>query len=241
MSSFIYWQNFNISDDDIQALKLAINDRQVGAETKLHSFNAGSGLLYPINQGFTLNNSKFVYSPEKLRYGNTLGEDAFRALNNDTAPDFSNIHSPFASLSRDESTNKTELAIDKVGICKLYYMVKENSLIVSNRLDLIASLTKPQISPQAIFNFIDSHVIPSPLTIYQNIFKLEPAEKIIFCEGTIDKLRYWTPIFTDENRASMAELESQGRDALENAVKNHTPNAQTGAFLSGGLDSSTVS
>jgi asparagine synthase (glutamine-hydrolysing) len=83
--------------------------------------------------------------------------------------------------------------------------------------------------------------VPSPLTIYRNIHKLRPGECLRFHAGAVTQELYWRLQF-DEQPDSVERLASEFRDRVEAAVTaNIAATGTTGAFLSGGTDSSTVS
>jgi asparagine synthase (glutamine-hydrolysing) len=97
-----------------------------------------------------------------------------------------------------------------------------------------------RVSPQALYEYVYFHMIPSPRTVYLGIEKLERASLLTFEEGTLATRRYWTPSFTEHDGASMDELAPELRTRLSAAVSRCRPDAATASFLSGGLDSSTV-
>lgn len=136
------------------------------------------------------------------------------------------------------------LAIDRMGICGLNYTIAGQSLhfaTVPSRL--FSSGEVPQeIDPQALFNYIYFHVIPSPRSIYRNIRKLEPGQCILLDGGEPRVDTYWRPTFAlPTAKADRKDLMHEVRERIEQAVRRCDDGEQTGAFLSGGLDSSTVS
>jgi asparagine synthase (glutamine-hydrolysing) len=70
--------------------------------------------------------------------------------------------------------------------------------------------------------------------------KLEPGTSVIASGGRISAQRYWSPAFSETLAGSVADLEAELHASLRAAVEACEPDATTGAFLSGGLDSSTV-
>ncbi|HEB78552.1 MAG TPA: asparagine synthase, partial [Methylothermaceae bacterium] len=80
----------------------------------------------------------------------------------------------------------------------------------------------------------------APLSVYRGIRKLLPGQVVRWRQGNIDNSFYWRPRFEDDT-ATEAELARQLRHRLKEAVALCLEQPQTtGAFLSGGLDSSTV-
>lgn len=147
------------------------------------------------------------------------------------------------SLALFDPTNNTLiLAVDRMGTFPLSYSVNNNGLIFSSSL---ASITKhPDISstldPQSIYNYVYFHFIPSPDTIYKNINKLEPATCLIYTNSRITIKKYWNPVFNDHEDINIQEESTRLLQILSKSVSKFKTE-QVGTFLSGGLDSSTIS
>mgnify|MGYP003484899737 CR=1 FL=1 len=58
--------------------------------------------------------------------------------------------------------------------------------------------------------------------------------------GSVTARPWWRPAFVEADGESTAVLADQLRSALRTAVAGARPDGRSGAFLSGGLDSSTV-
>ncbi|MGZ8224443.1 MAG: asparagine synthetase B family protein, partial [Methylobacter sp.] len=114
-------------------------------------------------------------------------------------------------------------------------------LVFASQLDQIVGHpgVKAEIDPQAIFNYLYFHMIPSPGSIYLGVEKLQPGEFVEFNDGQINRDFYWQLAYNDSPLAKK-ELLEQLHAELELATTACAPDEQTGAFLSGGLDSSTV-
>lgn len=100
------------------------------------------------------------------------------------------------------------------------------------------------ISPQAFHDylyFVDR--VPAPETIRPGIRKLVPGECLIHEAGRTRAHRYWTMPYAPDREAGEAVLAERLRTTLDAAVRRvidgEAPH-RLGAFLSGGLDSSTV-
>ena len=133
------------------------------------------------------------------------------------------------------------LAIDPLGIRPLAYYYQDGLLVFSSQLDniLIHPQVKTKINPQGIFNYLYFQMIPSPNSIYQHIAKLQPGEMIECKQGQLQKDFYWQQDYTDST-ISETKLAQQLTEQLKQSVQQSLRPEKTGAFLSGGLDSSTV-
>src|SRR5581483_1798618 len=98
-------------------------------------------------------------------------------------------------------------------------------------------------SPQAVFDYLYFGISPSPGTIYRELRKLLPAQYLRRAGGRIDCGFYWQMPYAErtekEVRDLSGDLMQRLRGALVRTVGDEDPR-RLGAFLSGGLDSSTV-
>ena len=107
-------------------------------------------------------------------------------------------------------------------------------------------LEDPQVPREWRADAIDAYLtllyIPAPDTIYRGIHKLPPAHVLVAERGRIRLSKYWDLEFTgdgDERREEeyLEELDAHLREAVRLRMISDVP---LGAFLSGGIDSSTV-
>jgi asparagine synthase (glutamine-hydrolysing) len=133
----------------------------------------------------------------------------------------------------------TFLAVDRFAIRTLCYRVVDGQLRFAARADELADVTT-EIDPQAIFDYLYFHVIPSPRTIYQGIFRLPPAHYALFENGVLTVAPYWVPSFEEQDAPSFAALKDEFRQLLHDAVADQLDGSKPACFLSGGTDSSTV-
>lgn len=136
----------------------------------------------------------------------------------------------------------TYLAVDRFAVHSLCYAVHDGRLHFATRADELARLLGiREIDPQAIFNYLFHHCIPSPRTIYAGIHRLPPAHYALFENGKLTVAPYWTAYFEELRNPSFDELRDEFRSILRTAVKERlAADGQTACFLSGGTDSSTV-
>lgn len=155
---------------------------------------------------------------------------------------FGYLGGSFSLAIIDTSLKQTILAVDRIGQQSLAYCMTSNALLFGSNCDAIAHhpLASCDIDPQAVFNYLYFHVIPGETTIYQNWHRLTPGHYLLLQDGVLKKEHYWKICFKEENRASFRELRDEFRSLLETCVAACTSDENTGAFLSGGTDSSTV-
>lgn len=138
---------------------------------------------------------------------------------------------------------------DRLGVKPFYYYLKNGKFIFSSELKGILEHKrlninkKENLNSDAVKFYFSLGFIPSPLSIYKDVFKLEASHNMVFDlnENKIEKIyRYFMPkkYAPVHNKK---ELILEGRKLLKDAVKlRMRSDVPVGAFLSGGLDSSSV-
>ena len=157
---------------------------------------------------------------------------------------FAQLAGPFSFALLDQARDRLLLAVDRVGVHALYYARTGHGQEVVFGSSLNSLCRHPRVAatlaPQAIFDYLFFHMVPSPGTIYDNIRKLLPAQYVEISPRGIEQGIYWNPEFTDQRQASFGSLAGQLRAQLEESIARQPLGQGCGAFLSGGVDSSTV-
>ncbi len=156
----------------------------------------------------------------------------------------SQIEGSFACVLYERKRKKLILAIDKIGICNLSYTVTSKTIVFASTIDMLLPHpeVKNQISNQSIFNYLHFHIVPAPKTIYENVYKLRAASYVALdSQKNLEEKYYWQPGFQNKSKQSGKALRNELREILKNSVKTCSNDEEEGSFLSGGLDSSTVS
>ncbi len=97
-----------------------------------------------------------------------------------------------------------------------------------------------EVDPQAIFDYLYFHAIPSPRTIFKGIHRLPPGHCAWFEAGKLTVKPYWTPRFQEPRSADFGALKEEFQGLLRDAVARQLDGSKPACFLSGGTDSSTV-
>ncbi len=138
-----------------------------------------------------------------------------------------------------EADGRTFLAVDRFAIHTLCYRVVHGELRFATRADALAD-SETEIDPQAIFDYLFFHVIPSPRTIFKGIYRVPPAHYVAFEDGQLSVAPYWRPEFVEVQSPSLADLKEEFRTLVRTAVAGQLDGSKPASFLSGGTDSSTV-
>lgn len=152
------------------------------------------------------------------------------------------ISGRFSLVLIDKRSHTIILAIDPMGIGRIAYCESNNSIIFSDSAELIAKspAMTAKMKNQAIYDYLMLHMIPAPNTIFEGVKKLQPGCYVIYENNKLIQRRYWKPVFCEAATITRESLKTELFSALRKGIADCSPDAQTGAFLSGGLDSSTV-
>lgn len=153
------------------------------------------------------------------------------------------VRGPFAVALYDRSNAKLVLAVDRAGIRPLYVYRKDGTIAFSTRLAALRRIPgfAAEIAPQALFDYLYFHVVPSPGTIYAGCEKLLPAQMLSFTGAGCRASFYWSMPYRDDNPADLESLSRDFRDLLPRVVERAAGDLDSvGCFLSGGTDSSTL-
>lgn len=157
----------------------------------------------------------------------------------------------FAFALWDKQERVLYLVRDRIGEKPLYYGLINNTFLFASELKALCAYPNWQgeTNRDAIALFLRHSYIPAPYSIYKGIYKVLPgtAIKVFLNNKNIISESYWSarevaesgisyPFIGSESDA-IAQLESLLRDAISKQMIADVP---LGAFLSGGIDSSTV-
>ena len=140
-----------------------------------------------------------------------------------------------------DAAGRGVLAVDRFAVRTLCWRIVAGRLHFAERADELAALApRAEIDPQAIYDYLYFHVIPSPRTIFKGVQRLPPAHVAVFEAGRMTVRPYWTPHFVEPERADFDSLAASFRQRVRDAVAAQLDGSKPACFLSGGTDSSTV-
>lgn len=148
------------------------------------------------------------------------------------------VRGSFAVVTQD-TRGRTVIAVDRFSIETLCWRVVDGQLRVAARADDLADADTP-LDPQAIFDYLYFHAIPSPRTIFQGVYRLPPGHMGVFEHGRLTVTPYWVPQFTEPGSVSLAAEKARFLDLLQSSVARQLDGGKAACFLSGGTDSSSV-
>ncbi len=164
----------------------------------------------------------------------------------------------FAFAIWDQRERSLFVARDRMGIKPLYYSQTSAGFVFGSEIKslLLHPAVQRQVDIQALSQYVSLKYVPAPRTLFAGISSLEPGHWLRIQDGrVVAKQRYWDLPFADpEQMASLDRIgDSDGRRRsdeeytdellalLQESVALHLrSDVPFGAFLSGGLDSSTI-
>ncbi|OGS58515.1 MAG: asparagine synthase (glutamine-hydrolyzing) [Elusimicrobia bacterium RIFOXYB2_FULL_62_6] len=151
----------------------------------------------------------------------------------------------FAVAIWDSVKKRLVLARDRVGKKPLFYAVNGSSIAFASELRPLTTVSwfKRDLDMAAVDAFLTLQYIPSPISIYKNVRKLEPASVMVVEDGAVRTQKYWDLPLSAEKLGYLPtdEIKKRLYDELLEATKIRLiSEVPLGAFLSGGIDSSII-
>ena len=159
------------------------------------------------------------------------------------------LNGMFAFAFYDNYLDQIYLARDRIGEKPLYYGFCNDTFFFASELKALSTnpLWSSPICPKALSLYLLHSYIPEPLSIYTDTYKLPPSNYIRFDLSDFqvsEPISYWSPLSNLEPKTITAnlpsvvdELEDRLLASIALRMESDVP---IGAFLSGGIDSSTV-
>lgn len=150
----------------------------------------------------------------------------------------------FAIGLYDSVQGKLYLIRDRFGIKPLYYTKQNGKFFFASELKAIikSGIVEKKIDFSSFADYFVYRYIPSPKTIWENIYKLPAAHYLQLDVSTLEftTQQYWEIISTN-TKPEEQELVDEVNNILEHSVAEHTrSDVPVGSFLSGGYDSSAL-
>lgn len=154
------------------------------------------------------------------------------------------LRGAFALAIWDARAAELVLAVDRFGLKRLYYTTSPAGAAFAtcaSRLLPIAGVPR-EIDPLTVYHYLNFGFVPAPYSIYASVRRLAPGELLRLRVGQAHVRRYWDLRYPERSQP----VGPAGREtrrllaaAVGRALAGTSPK-ETGAFLSGGTDSSTI-
>ena len=153
----------------------------------------------------------------------------------------------FAFAIWDARAQRLFLARDRFGEKPLFLLEANGGFYFASEIKALLELplARPGVNLSAVWDFLAYRYVPGPKTLFEGIRKLSPGTCVTWEKGKLTERRYWAP---PDGEARGSRRQAAGKDfvpeflsKLDNAVSTQmVSDVPFGAFLSGGLDSSTI-
>jgi asparagine synthase (glutamine-hydrolysing) len=156
---------------------------------------------------------------------------------------FAQMRGMFAIALWDRRQKKLLLARDRIGKKPLFYSWDGRRIVFASEMKALwpAGGISPEMDLEAFCDYFSFGYVPAPKTIYQQVRKLRPAHYIVVEGSQIREVPYWDLRFDRPQRLSESEWSERFLEEYRLAVKSRlVSDVPLGAFLSGGVDSSSV-
>jgi asparagine synthase (glutamine-hydrolysing) len=156
---------------------------------------------------------------------------------------FAELRGMFSLALWDARKKRLILARDRVGKKPLFYSWDGRRLLFASEIKALfpAGGLSKAIDLQALSDYFSYQYVPAPKTIYTSVRKLRPAHYLVADASGIREVPYWDIRFDQTRQLSEPEwceaLLQEYRTAVKSRLISDVP---LGAFLSGGVDSSSV-
>lgn len=154
----------------------------------------------------------------------------------------------FAFAVFDRRDRVLHLVRDRVGVKPLYWTIQDSTLLFGSELRALMAHPsfRRDVDPDAMAAVVAYSYVPAPATVFRNVYKLQPGAILSIAAGGEPEIeRYWRIEDVVAKRGckkldageAVQALDALLRDSVRRRMVADVP---VGAFLSGGIDSSTV-
>ena len=155
------------------------------------------------------------------------------------------LHGGFSFALWDEKKQRLILAIDRLGVKSLYWRRGRGSLLFASRIGAIRTVQEEPVDVNlpAIMQFLLFSAVPAPVSSDRGTAKLRPGTLVSFQSGEIVEQQYWDLEYLEGGNRKLEDWSRELREGMRSAVYRHAEGCaqpETGCYLSGGTDSSSV-
>lgn len=195
-----------------------------------------------------------IYNFRELREDLLAAGHRFRTHHSDTevivhafeeyGDDFvKRLNGMFAIAIWDSRRHRLLLYRDRIGEKPLYFWLHNQQLFFSSEIKALLALPffKRKVNDPALFYYLSLKHAPREFSFFQGIEQVNPGEKIVFENGRLTRSLYWEIDSTQTLRITENEAAEEIYRLLKDSVRYRmVSDVALGAYLSGGVDSSSV-
>lgn len=156
---------------------------------------------------------------------------------------FEQLRGMFATAIWDSRERKLLLARDRVGKKPLFYSADGKRILFGSELKalLASGFLSRDVDPYALSDYFSLGYIPAPKTVYRSVRKVLPGHYVVASSSGVRQTCYWDISFQNvESRSEEEWCELLRQELCEATRVRLMSDVPLGAFLSGGIDSSSI-
>ena len=148
----------------------------------------------------------------------------------------------FAFALWDRMQKKLFVARDRLGKKPLFYYYDREKFVFGSEMKALLQdpNIKRTINTTALWHYLSYGYVPSPVSIFEGIAKLPPAHYLICTKAGVEIRRYWDIDVAPEYNTEQYFIDMIQKQLDEAVRLRMIADVPLGAFLSGGIDSSSV-
>ena len=153
----------------------------------------------------------------------------------------SRIHGMFAFAIWDGRIEQLFAAVDRIGVKPLFWSDTDGHFAFASEIKGLLTQGIPRdIDHEALYDYFRYLYVFPPRTAFRHIRRLLPGQMLFWRKGRVTLDRYWR-VPRPSRKGSTDEIVAELRPLLDQVVREQmVSDVPVGAFLSGGIDSSTL-
>ncbi|MFQ5648749.1 MAG: asparagine synthetase B family protein [bacterium] len=214
-------------------------------ETGVPTIDDGTSLAFASNKEIVVaaSGNVFKHGSEYITHDSNVASLILSCYQNEGEAGFKALNGQVSAAICDKAKQKFVLLRDHLGFEPLFYSWDRDSLLFSSSLrSLLQHASKRELNFRAVRNYLLFNYNPGLDTFIANVKKVRPGHCLVFEQGKLQSRRYWFLSYENQNGRRIEdyteELVTLTKDAIR--IRSHENGSDPGAFLSGGMDSSSV-
>jgi asparagine synthase (glutamine-hydrolysing) len=157
---------------------------------------------------------------------------------------FARLNGMYACVVWDNATRRLLALRDRAGKKPFYYaLLRDGSMLFASEAKALlrSGLVTAGVDPAAVDAYLALGYLPPDRSVFRDVRVLPAASYLTWQAGRIETSRYWQPkLVADDSIGEVAAVEELRRRVDQAVERRMIADVPIGAFLSGGLDSTTV-
>ena len=169
-------------------------------------------------------------------------ETILRLYERDGIDGVSKLNGMFAIAIYDKNIDTMYLVRDRVGEKPLYFSHDDGRVVFASEIkSILQAVDKKSPNPNAINQFFAFNYVPPPLTMFKGISHVMPGTYLKITNNSVEEFTWWDLSKIKGKQRTESEWIEEFNATLDDAVRIRLrSDVPFGAFLSGGVDSSSV-